>query len=265
MKTIVRSFSEKYGQLANLFVGRAEAVLRASNRSSVLNRLGRVFTLPVLAVALVAVGTILLANSAVAGSIGAYFFSQRDARWSGNRLGTCNTTIAKSGCAITSCAMALSARGTAVSPASLNAYLTANGGYANGCDVYWARVVDYDGPGGLRWVGLGQLPSTPLGLKALLDSGYAIIARSQRFAPSDHWVIIAGYGALEALGAACIIMIRLIYLRVACWLTTGSLSREQQSASIGKNEPESHVELARGTFGPRAFQLDTFRGLSRRT
>lgn len=85
------------------------------------------------------------------------FFSQRDSRWSGNRLGTCSgTTIGSAGCAITAIAMAGARSVSNFNPASLNTYLTNNGGYSGGCNVIWAAAANIDGSGGFTYQGGGQ-------------------------------------------------------------------------------------------------------------
>jgi len=119
------------------------------------------------------------------------FYSQRDAKWINDQLGTCRTTIGKAGCALTSAAMLLRAAGvTDVTPKTLNRWLTNHQGYLRGCEIIWERVADYDGAKGLEWVGTGSL-TTPQDLKKMLDEGMLLIAFSRRFA--QHWVVIRGY------------------------------------------------------------------------
>ena len=120
------------------------------------------------------------------------FFSQRKSQWSGNRLGTCPAaTIGSDGCAETAVAMALGSKGTNVNPASLNTWLTQHQGYVSGCTIDWIQAANYDGPAGLTWIDTGTLPTTPAGLKAMIDRGERIVAKSTR--SSSHWVIIVGY------------------------------------------------------------------------
>ena len=119
------------------------------------------------------------------------FFSQRDSRWSGNQLGTCSgTTIGSSGCAISCIAMAGAHVVVNCNPASVNTYMTNNGGYVSGCLAVWAQAANMDGPGGFTWIGTGSVGSAA-NLKTLLDSGKYPIATSTRF-PS-HFGIIIGY------------------------------------------------------------------------
>lgn len=119
------------------------------------------------------------------------FFSQRDPRWSGNQLGTCSgTTIGSAGCAISTIAMAGARSVTNFNPASLNTYLTNNGGYLGGCNVVWSVAADIDGAGGFTWHGTGSVTSAA-NLKSLIDGNKFPIARSNRF--SSHFGIIIGY------------------------------------------------------------------------
>ena len=117
--------------------------------------------------------------------------SQRDGRWSGNQLGTCaNTTIGSAGCAITSTTMALSSRGGRINPGQLNTWLKNNGGYSQGCLVVWSKVADFDGAGGLRYLGADSLRSVSY-LKQQVDQGKLVIAKSRRY--TQHWGYIIGY------------------------------------------------------------------------
>jgi len=68
-------------------------------------------------------------------------WKQCDSRWGGQQLGTCSgTTICSAGCAMTSVAMYLSYRGWGGNPGTLDKWLTQNGGYAGGCNIYWGKV-----------------------------------------------------------------------------------------------------------------------------
>ncbi len=60
-------------------------------------------------------------------------FCQGDSRWS-NRLMNDDDTISRAGCAITSCAMVMSFFGRDVTPADVDAYMDAEGGYMNNSD-----------------------------------------------------------------------------------------------------------------------------------
>lgn len=123
------------------------------------------------------------------------FFSQRDPRWANNQLGTCyGTTISQAGCAISSIAMAGARSVYNFNPATLNTYLTKNGGYSGGCNVYWASPANIDGSGGFTYVGTGVgTVSSAANLKSLIDGSKFPVARSYRFTSSTHYVVIIGY------------------------------------------------------------------------
>lgn len=126
------------------------------------------------------------------GMLAATFYSQRDQRWSGNRLGTCSvtTTIGNNGCAISCIAMAGARSVCNCTPLSMNTFLTNNRGYAGGCNVIWSAGANIDGTAGFSYVGSGSVGSAA-NLKSLIDSGKFAIAKSARFA--SHYAIIYGY------------------------------------------------------------------------
>jgi hypothetical protein len=96
-------------------------------------------------------------------------YKQCDSRWGSNQLGTCSQTICTAGCAMSryafflspfllshfldvslilflvlkltvSVAMMLRTKGVNIDPRTLNQWLKSNGGYANGCDIYWGKI-----------------------------------------------------------------------------------------------------------------------------
>ena len=126
------------------------------------------------------------------------FASQNDPRWTCDQLGTCSSWTMGSctgknpgGCATASVWMQHNSyRCTAGTAADFNRWLTANGGYADGCNILWSRAADWDGPAGLTWVGTNSLTSVAQ-LKSMIDQGYRLVSSSRRF--SAHWVAIRGY------------------------------------------------------------------------
>lgn len=122
--------------------------------------------------------------------LAASFFSQRDTRWSSQRLGTCSaSTIGNSGCAISCIAMAASSY-INCNPETMDTYLTKNGGYLNGCLVIWSTGAKIDGTVGFSYVGTSSVGSAA-NLKCLVDNRRFAIAKSSRF--TSHYVIIIGY------------------------------------------------------------------------
>lgn len=67
-------------------------------------------------------------------------YKQCDSRWANQQLGRCSLTICQAGCAMSSVAMMLATKGASVNPASLDSWLTRNGGYESGCDIVWSAV-----------------------------------------------------------------------------------------------------------------------------
>jgi len=115
-------------------------------------------------------------------------FYQTDSSWGGGHLGTCSTTIGLSGCAITSIAMVFKYFGANIDPGTLNSWLTNNGGYENGCLVYWSTAanvssnITYVGSVGEDW---GRLQSE-------LDEGYPVIVEVNN-SGTQHFVVVTGY------------------------------------------------------------------------
>ena len=111
-------------------------------------------------------------------------YLQTDNRWKNKKLGTCNDTIGKSGCFITCLAM-LDGR----TPDVIDALLTANGGYADGCLVNPAPTalilgLTYDG-------------------KTTTKPDFSCVAETSYFAPNypQHFFIINPDGSqLDPLG-----------------------------------------------------------------
>jgi hypothetical protein len=64
-------------------------------------------------------------------------YKQCDSAWANQQLGFCSLTICSAGCAMSSVAMILSTKGAWNNPGQLDTWLSNNGGYANGCDIYW--------------------------------------------------------------------------------------------------------------------------------
>ncbi|MBM2833875.1 MAG: hypothetical protein HW406_1036 [Candidatus Brocadiaceae bacterium] len=131
-------------------------------------------------------------NIPAQGILAATFFSQRDQRWSSQRLGTCSvtTTIGNNGCAISCIAMAGTRCVSNCNPGTMNNYLTNNYGYASGCLVIWAKAANIDGTAGFSYLGTGSVGSAA-NLKSLIDNGKFAIAKSARF--TSHYSIIYGY------------------------------------------------------------------------
>lgn len=104
-------------------------------------------------------------------------------------LGWCSSTICSAGCAISATSMVLGYYGADVDPAKLNNWLKYNGGYANGCLIYWYKAAYYYS--GVTYV--GQVAWQDWGrLRQELDDGYPVIV--QVASPKGmHFVVVTRY------------------------------------------------------------------------
>ncbi len=68
-------------------------------------------------------------------------WSQRDLRWSNDRLGTSQWNLGQRGCLVTAVAIGLTAAlDTEITPGHLNALLTANDGYKDGSQLIYSAI-----------------------------------------------------------------------------------------------------------------------------
>ena len=107
-------------------------------------------------------------------------FSQEDRTWGGDRLGTCATTIAYAGCAITSLAMISNYYQPGfTNPRQMNSCLSNTGGYLDGCSVYWSNNCM---PSGVSYTGSGDIDNELRNQRPVIvgiDGG-------------NHWVVVIG-------------------------------------------------------------------------
>jgi hypothetical protein len=86
----------------------------------------------------------------------AIYFSQLDANWADDQMGTCADDMGLSGCAVTCTAMLMNWENGSYDdpdPGELNAWLGSHSGYTGGCLINWLVAEDYDGEGvGLEYV-----------------------------------------------------------------------------------------------------------------
>jgi hypothetical protein len=131
------------------------------------------------------------------------FFSQNNtgSPWYSDQLGTCGgSTIHSAGCAVTSMAMleayhglsVSSTKGTGMDPGILNGWMTANGGYSGGCDVFWSKVPsDLVNTSIINFAAVGRAglsASTRSKIESELSAGRPVIA----YLPNPHFVVITG-------------------------------------------------------------------------
>jgi hypothetical protein len=124
-------------------------------------------------------------------------YKQCDTRWAQNTMGTDNRTICQSGCAMSCVASAIAAagitiNGQTVDPASLNAWLVANGGYIcidNFCSNLNLTRVDDVAPGRIMWLGEPFKPS----FKELVFAASNNILFILHVRNKSHFVALVGY------------------------------------------------------------------------
>ncbi|HEX3629411.1 MAG TPA: C39 family peptidase [Candidatus Dormibacteraeota bacterium] len=121
---------------------------------------------------------------------------QQDGAWGAAPLGTSPTdTIASSGCAVTSVTMMLRYYSMNTDPGALNAWLTANGGYAYDDQLIWDAVSSYSN-GRVAFSGW-LAPDVGL-ILGELDAGRPVVAEVQ-LSGNQHFVLITGHTAEAGL------------------------------------------------------------------
>ena len=111
-------------------------------------------------------------------------YKQCDSSWSSQQLGTCSQTICSAGCAMSSVAMILKTKGANYNPSTLDKWLTKNGGYANGCEIYWGKV---DSLGVTSYQGMETASESAI--CSGLSKGHGIVANVHN---GGHWVLLTG-------------------------------------------------------------------------
>jgi hypothetical protein len=115
--------------------------------------------------------------------------SQQDGAWAAARLGTSpSETIGSAGCAITAVAMLLRYYGIDTDPGRLNAWLTANGGYAWDDQLIWNAITAYTGG---RVVFTGWFGFDPSVVYPEFNAGRPVIAEVS-LAGNQHFVLLRG-------------------------------------------------------------------------
>jgi len=119
-------------------------------------------------------------------------YKQCDARWANTPLGTSTTdTICTAGCAMSSVSMALAFKkitigGQLSTPATLNAWLTAHGGYVEKDLIVWNSVAQL---GAMRMLNYTD-SLTPTELTGLIKSCEPVVVN---VLDGAHWVLVTGY------------------------------------------------------------------------
>ena len=104
-------------------------------------------------------------------------------------LGTSPASIGSDGCAITAVAMMLRYYGIDTDPGALNAWLTANGGYAYDDQLIWDAVTNYSASqvAFSAWLGPDLYA-----IQTELDAGRPVVAEV-RLGGNQHFVLLTGY------------------------------------------------------------------------
>jgi len=139
----------------------------------------------VVATLLVALGSMLAASPADAVLLNVPIYKQCDPAWGDDTLGTCNTTMCRAGCAVTSSSMLYTYYGGTRDPGQLNDCLTNNAGYANGCLIYWQNACM---PQGVSFDRTGTADD----IDGELAAGYPVITWVSNGSTSMHFVVIVG-------------------------------------------------------------------------
>ena len=111
-------------------------------------------------------------------------YKQCDPSWANNRLGTSSQTICQAGCAMSSTAMYLSARGHNENPATLNNWLVGHGGYVQGDELVWSSVNAF----GISFQGQERVSESVAASGVAACHGLIANVRS-----GTHWVLLTGY------------------------------------------------------------------------
>jgi len=115
------------------------------------------------------------------------FFPQCGGPWGNHELGTCSgKTVCSHGCYVTSAAMVFKYFGVDTDPGALNAWLTNNEGYANGCELDGGQAVNYHS-NIHSFVRVNDEDWNRLNSE--LEAGYPVIAKVTN-AYGDHFVVV---------------------------------------------------------------------------
>ena len=117
-------------------------------------------------------------------------FSQRDRRWSQQKLGTSALTMSDAGCAVTASASMLASWGIDIDPKRLNVYLRDHGGYAETNLLVWSALEAF----GVQLEKYIHCVTTPAPISELvtdISEGFGVIALVNATPGSKlngHWV-----------------------------------------------------------------------------
>lgn len=152
---------------------------------------------------LAALGVMLALFSTIAAAdvrLDVPIFNQNDSAWANDKLGTCSTTLAENGCAITSIAMVFKYYGIQTDPRNMNNWITSKNGFDNKCNVYWAKADSISG-NLVNFIDQKNDNANLDKIKTELDQGYPVIAKvkipTKKGTKANHWVVVTGYSSTE--------------------------------------------------------------------
>jgi hypothetical protein len=127
-------------------------------------------------------------------------FSQSDPRWAEDFLGPTSESMAQSGCAVASAAMALGASGVRTDPGELNRFLEKTpGGYTPEGWIYWEKAAEVDPAMVSEFLPhYEDLPSFFL-MDWNLLRGNPVIVRVRYPSGITHFVLVCGKDGFEYL------------------------------------------------------------------
>jgi GH25 family lysozyme M1 (1,4-beta-N-acetylmuramidase) len=132
------------------------------------------------------------------GLINVPVFSQKDARWANDKLGTSAVTIGGYGCLVTATAMVCKYFGKDTDPGKLNKALIAVNGYESGNLMRWNSITDIYPDVATDWTKFITSPSNA-DIDKCLEAKLPVIVQVD-FIPAtpildQHWVVIVGKDA----------------------------------------------------------------------
>ncbi|MCM2374575.1 hypothetical protein [Aporhodopirellula aestuarii] len=129
---------------------------------------------------------VVSATSVNAQSLRINVYSQRDAKWKNDRMGSSSLKVGDYGCLMTCLAAALR-----TTPGDLNGFLNRSGGYDSNGLLKHDVAASFDGSGGLKYIGRSRLPSNWSAVGRGIGRGAVYVVASRRpLGSSTHWVLV---------------------------------------------------------------------------
>lgn len=129
---------------------------------------------------------------------GPHFF-QAAPQWGTDSLARTGESLAEAGCAVSSAAMALAARGVDTDPGRLNEFLKSNGGYTPEGWIYWEKAAEFDSKQTAQLLPHYEDQGSFFLIDWNLLKGNPVIARVRYPSGMTHFVLICGKKGFEYL------------------------------------------------------------------